>query len=50
MLTPVLDLFRLSFTTLQAAARSRQELVLENLLLRHQTRGAHPSDSTPTAA
>jgi hypothetical protein len=32
----VLDLFRLLFTTVQAAARSHQELVLENLLLRHQ--------------
>jgi 6-phosphogluconolactonase (cycloisomerase 2 family) len=30
----VLDLFRLLFTTVQAAARSHQELVLENLLLR----------------
>ncbi len=32
----VLDLFWLLFTTVQAAARSHQELVLENLLLRHQ--------------
>ena len=32
----MLDLFRLLFTTVQAAARSHQELVLENLLLRHQ--------------
>ncbi len=36
MLTPMLDLFRLLFTTVQTATRSQQELVLENLLLRHQ--------------
>ena len=31
-----LDLFRLLFTTVQAVARPHQDLVLENLLLRHQ--------------
>src|SRR5438093_12528570 len=30
------ELFWLLFTTMQAAARSHQDLVLENLLLRHQ--------------
>src|SRR5437870_4156735 len=32
----VLDLFRLLFTTVQAVTRPHQDLVLENLLLRHQ--------------
>ena len=32
----VLDLFRLLFTTVRALARSHHDLVIENLLLRHQ--------------
>ena len=36
ILTPVLDLFWRLFTTVRTAARSHQELVLENLLLRQQ--------------
>src|SRR6266581_2633748 len=36
MLRLVPELFWLLFTTVRAAARSHQDLVLENLLLRHQ--------------
>src|SRR5438105_8855187 len=36
MLRLVAELFWLLFTTMHAAARSHQDLVLENLLLRHQ--------------
>jgi hypothetical protein len=36
MLRLVPELFWLLFTTMHAAARSHQDLVLENLLLRHQ--------------
>ncbi len=46
----VLDLFWLLFTTVQAAARSHQELVLENLLLRHQLAVlTRPTQSRPHA-
>jgi transposase InsO family protein len=46
----VLDLFWLFFTTVQAVARSHQELVLENLLLRHQLAVlARPTRSRPQA-
>jgi hypothetical protein len=36
----VLELFWLLFTTMQAAARTHPDLVLENLLLRHQLAAA----------
>jgi hypothetical protein len=47
----VLDLFRLLFTTIvQTAARSHHELVLENLLLRHQLAVlTRPTRSRPQA-
>jgi putative transposase len=46
----VLDLFRLLFTIVQTAARSHHELVLENLLLRHQLAVlTRPTRSRPQA-
>ena len=46
----VLDLFRLLFTTVQAAARPHRNLAVENLLLRHQLAVlTRPTRSRPRA-